>query len=129
MRCTNSDPQPLLELKLVEVVGDLGPTLPRKDVHAVLHHSHGEIAASRGAVPTLINFLPLRVGASEIDRPHVIEACVAIVACKNPQAIVEDGGTVGRASRGEVPGNPVFPVDPLAGGELVLVEVVFVAEI
>ena len=129
MRRTNPNPQPLFELELVEVVGDLGPTLPRKHVHAVVYHGHGKIAASRGAVPALINFLPLGVGAGEINGPHVVEACVTIIACENPQTVVKDGGTMGGTSWGEIPSNPVFPVDPLAGGELVLVEVVFVAEI
>ena len=54
---------------------------------------------------------------------------MTIVASENPQAIVEDGCTVGGASRGEVPSNPVFPVDPLASGELVLIEVIFIAKV
>ena len=129
MRCTNPNPQPFLEFELVEVVGDLGTTLPRKYVHAVVHHSHGEIAASRGAVPALIDFLPLGVSAGEIDGPHVVEACVTVIAGENPQTVVEDGGTVGGASRGEIPGDPVLPIDPLTSGELILVEVVLIAEI
>ena len=36
---------------------------------------------------------------------------------------------MGGASRGEFPCYPVFPVDPLAGREFVLVEVILVAEV
>lgn len=54
---------------------------------------------------------------------------MSIIAGKYPQSVVEDGCTVGRASRGEVPRDPVFPVDPLAGGEFVLVQVVLVSQV
>ena len=67
MRRTDSNPELLLELKLVEVVGDLGSTLAREDIHTVVDNGHGEIATRRGAVPTLYDLLPLRLGAGEID--------------------------------------------------------------
>lgn len=43
----------VLEFELEEVVGDLGSALPREHEHLVPAHSHREVAAGRGNLPTL----------------------------------------------------------------------------
>ena len=95
MRCTDADPEPILELELVKVVGDLGSTLPREDIHAVVDNCHGEVAAGWGAVPTLLDLFPLWLRAGQVNRPHVIKTSVPVVPRKDPQPVVEDGSSVG----------------------------------
>lgn len=46
-----------LELKLEEVVGDLGSTLTRKDEHLVPAYSYREVAARRRDLTTLIDLM------------------------------------------------------------------------
>lgn len=46
-----------LELKLEEVVGDLGSTLTRKDEHLVPAYGYREVAARRRDLTTLIDLM------------------------------------------------------------------------
>ena len=125
----NPHPDPLFELELVEVVCDSGSALPREDVHAVADDRHGEVAAGRRAVSALWDLLPLGLIREDVHRPHVVESHVPVVPCKDPQLVLEYSRPVGRSGRGERPCNLVLPIDPLAGGELVLKEVVLVPQV
>ena len=126
---TDANPQALLEEKLVQVVGDFCAALTRENEHAIVDDSCREVAASGGAVSSLDDHLPLRLSAGEIDAPHVIESSVTVVTSKDPQSVVVDDSTVGRASGWQRANDPVLPIDPLAGLELVLKEVVLVTEV
>ena len=127
--CADADPHPLQKLELVEIVGDLGPTLAGEDVHALVHHGHREVAAGRRAVACLVNLLPLRLPQEEVDGPHIIQPGVPIIASKDPELVVKDGCPMCRAGRGQDTGDLVLPVNPLAGGELVLKQVILVAQV
>ena len=123
------EPLPLVEIELVQVVGDLGPALPRKHVHAVVHNHHGEVATSWGVVPSLLDLLPLGLARLEVDGPHVVEAGVAVVAGEYPHLVLVHDGAVPGPRRRQGSRHPVFPAHPLRRGELVLVEVVLVAQV
>ena len=63
---------------------------------------------------------------NELNRPHFVEARVAVVAGEYVHGVVVDDGAVGGARRRRI---ARIPRHPVAGGEAVLVQVVLVAQV
>jgi len=125
----NARPPTLPEMKLEQIVGGLGAGLTGKDEHGVSGDGDREVAASRRriAVTLLSHFLPMQRSGSQGNGPHVVEARVAVVSGEDPEFGVVNAGAVSGASDGYA--SFKSPFHPLAGGELIFVEVVLVGEI
>lgn len=67
-----------LELKLEEVVGDLGSTLTRKDEHLVPAYGYWEVAARRRDLTALIDLMDTKAEARDFNTYRALLVCMII---------------------------------------------------
>jgi len=85
--------------------------------------SQREVADSRGLIARLLHLGPdfgRTLPPIQLNRPHVIQACIAVIASKDPQPVVIGNSPVGSSRSRRHRTRLRVPLDPLTRLELVL---------